>query len=192
MTSRSGRSRNRDSDPLPRRPSSASARTRESPRVKKASSAPEKQAERPRAARRARTTVITPAPAVDWEDDFGRRYFGLRPCTTQLNQLFDDVAGTATVGFRLEVRHDAVPEHRGRDRTYIIIRRNGASRKRGPRLRTQDQVLRGSRTGAPTHILACQRRRFRVLRTRRTPQTDRIPDQRRRCRNPAAQTLELD
>src|SRR5690606_41290800 len=105
-------------------------------------SSPENRSARPRPMR---SPTIVPASPVEVD----RRYFGLCPFPTELEELFDDVARRTTVRFRLESGHDAVPEHRRRDRAYLIEVRDTASLQRRARLRPQHQVLGRARPCDP-------------------------------------------
>jgi hypothetical protein len=84
-------------------------------------------------------------------DEPGGRAFGWRRDGRE--QVVDDSIGVDPFGFRVEGRHDPVPEDRRCDLAHVVDRGVDAAFEQGACLGAQNQRLAGTRAGSPGNVL---------------------------------------
>ena len=91
-------------------------------------------------------------------------------------QPANDLVGLDPLGLGVEVRQDAVPQHREGGGAHVLDAGMEPSVQHGPRLRAQDQVLARPGAGAPLDVLPHQRRDVALAHSRRARQAQRVAD----------------
>ena len=104
----------------------------------------------------------------------GHGYIPLLRRRNGLEQPLDEGVRRDALGLGVEVRDDAVPQHRARQRVDVGDRHVIAAVHQRPRLPGEDERLRGAQPGAPLHPLADELVIALASRPRRVHQPHRV------------------